>query len=66
MSALIHCGASLTDLKEWWQGNLDEGLVKLVTTYYLANGMYNNYRNDAIENEKAHRLEVAKVKGNKS
>ncbi len=63
MKALLHCNASLDDIREFYEnGRLDDDFIKFVIKVFYADTSYNSHTQDAIEIERNRRLEEAKAK----
>ena len=62
LTALIESGATLTELERWYNGDMSPSFVDMITLYHLAKQTYDAHKMDAIELEKAQRLEIEKAK----
>ena len=63
--ALLRCGASLTDLHDWYDGKLsDPNFLDFILSFYVADNQYNSHQKDALnlEEMKRRKRELAKHK----
>jgi hypothetical protein len=59
---LLRCNATLTDIKKYYNDEIERDFLNFCVAFYIAENEFNIHQNDAIESEKMRQMEKANKK----